>query len=50
MMSGEGKLEVLEKGKVSYIYEGSFLDNKKEGFGILTYADGKVYKGEFKNN
>ena len=50
MMSGEGTLVILKKGKLSYKYEGAFLDNMKEGFGVFTYADGKVYKGEFQND
>ena len=50
MMSGEGKLVIMKKGEINYKYEGSFLDSKKDGFGIYTNADGKVYKGEFQND
>lgn len=32
------------------VYEGSFVDGVREGFGKLTYEDGSVYEGEFANN
>lgn len=31
-------------------YEGDWIDDKMEGFGIYTYANGDIYEGEFKNN
>jgi hypothetical protein len=29
-------------------YKGDWYDNKKEGFGTLTYSNGDVYEGEFR--
>ena len=29
-------------------YSGSFVENAMEGFGILTYKDGRKYEGFFK--
>ena len=40
----------MKDGKFIYSYEGSFLNNKKEGYGVFTYGDGKVYKGHFQND
>jgi len=31
-------------------YEGDWVDDKMEGFGIYTYANGDIYEGEFKDN
>lgn len=31
-------------------YEGDWIDDKMDGFGIYTYANGDIYEGEFKNN
>lgn len=44
--NGKGKLEDLVNGSV---YEGEFVNDKKEGYGEEQYKDGSVYKGEFKN-
>jgi hypothetical protein len=35
---------------VSDKYEGSFVDNKKEGYGIYTWKSGHLYKGHYKAN
>lgn len=34
----------------SISYEGGFRNGKKNGFGRMTYRDGTVYEGEFKDN
>jgi hypothetical protein len=34
----------------SISYEGGFKNGKKNGFGRMTYRDGTVYEGEFKDN
>ena len=31
------------------IYEGNYMDDKKEGFGVYTYPDGRCYKGLWHN-
>jgi hypothetical protein len=31
-------------------YEGNFKAGKREGFGIMTWADGSLYKGVWKND
>ena len=41
-------IEQSEEG--GYIYEGEFINNKKEGLGTITWKDGCKYQGEFKNN
>ena len=38
---------VFENGDV---YEGDFVNNIKEGYGIMSYNNGEKYQGEFKNN
>lgn len=48
MMSGQGKLIIKKKDKVLYHYDGHFSENKKDGYGEITYGDGKSYKGNFK--
>jgi hypothetical protein len=30
-------------------YEGAYVDDKKEGFGIFSWPDGKKYEGEWRN-
>ena len=43
-----GKMNVVfENGDV---YEGDFVNNIKEGYGIMSYNNGEKYQGEFKNN
>lgn len=57
----EGKFKDDEfhgKGKITYIgeykhmgsYEGDFIQDKYEGFGIRLYGNGDVYEGAWKNN
>lgn len=41
---------IEESGEGGYIYNGEFLNNKKEGYGIMVWKDGQKYWGEFKNN
>ncbi len=35
---------------VDYVYEGQFVNNKKEGKGSLVYSDSSKYNGQFKND
>jgi len=44
--NGKGKYEDLIKDSV---YDGEFIDDKKNGFGTEKYNDGSIYKGEFKD-
>ena len=44
--SGEGKFLYSDNS----IYQGSFLNNKANGFGLCTYSNGNYYKGEWKNH
>ena len=30
------------------IYDGQFVDDKRDGFGTMTYPDGKIYRGEWR--
>ena len=32
------------------VYEGHFLNNKKNGYGVYKFADGDTYEGEWKEN
>ena len=41
---------IEESGEGGYIYNGEFLNNKKEGYGTMIWKDGQKYWGEFKNN
>ena len=50
MMSGQGKLIIKKRGKNLYEYDGNFVENKKDGYGEITYSDEKSYKGEFKKD
>ena len=50
MMSGEGKLIIKKRDKLLYEYDGNFIANKKDRYGVMTYSDGKCYKGYFKND
>lgn len=36
--------------KTGYNYQGQWTNNLKNGNGIMTYADGKVYDGQFVDN
>ena len=42
--SGYGTLTNKHTGD---IYQGGFLDNKRHGQGVLQFADGRIYSGEF---
>ena len=50
MMSGKGKLTIKKREKLLYSYKGNFIDNKKDGYGEMTYTDGKSYTGFYKDD
>jgi hypothetical protein len=31
-------------------YEGEYEDDKKQGYGVFTWASGNIYKGDYKND
>ncbi len=52
-------LSKLEEGEASYIektypngdkYEGGWLNNKREGHGVMTYHNGEIYEGKWVND
>ena len=45
LRNGVGKLEQTDK-----VYEGEFVDNCIEGYGICTWKSGKNYQGDWKEN
>ena len=49
MRNGQGTSEIYKKGKLFGTYVGVFKDNKYNGQGVYTWADGKKYVGEFKD-
>lgn len=44
------QMQYRSDGTIIAKYEGSWLKDKKHGFGIATYADKSVYYGSFKND
>ena len=46
MINGKGRM-IHADGD---IYEGDFLDDKQDGYGIYTHTDGTVYKGQWKDD
>ena len=46
-ISGIGIEDSIEGG---YVYQGEFINNKKEGYGNILWKDGNQYQGQFKNN
>ena len=49
MRSGQGTSEIYKKEKLFGTYVGNFKDDKYNGQGIYTWADGKKYVGEFRD-
>ena len=49
-INGISWIGIEESAEGGYIYTGEFNNNKKEGYGTITWKDGNKYKGEFKNN
>ena len=44
------KLGVRKPALAGHKYAGEFKDNKQNGQGTYTYADGSTYTGEFKDD
>ena len=49
-INGISWIGIEESAEGGYIYTGEFNNNKKEGYGTITWKDGNKYQGEFKNN
>jgi len=47
---GEATGFIMQKEKSEYEYEGYVVNNLKEGKGKLTFANGNVYEGEFRDD
>ena len=45
--NGKGKINNFIK---NYEYEGDFINDLRDGYGIEKYSDGSVYEGEFKSD
>lgn len=41
---------MLTDNQMHATYEGSYVDGKKAGVGKMTYPNGDVYTGQWKNN
>ena len=39
-----------ESGPQFLYYEGDYLNDKKHGMGVFTWASGNIYRGEYKND
>ena len=46
---GKGRWQKGE-GKQISVYEGDYVNDKKEGFGVFRWASGNVYEGSFKGD
>ena len=44
-MHGKGKF----KWPDGRVYEGSYVEDKKEGYGLVSWPDGRVYEGMWKD-
>ena len=47
-LDGYGKLIVYENGELNYVYEGEWMNDMRNGKGTMTYADGRVESGTWK--
>ena len=45
MMHGKGKFT----GKNGETYEGEYLNGLKNGYGVFSWCDGRIYEGYFKD-
>ncbi len=45
-----GILVEKDQKKIYSLYEGQFLNNKKQGLGRLIFENGETYEGNFKND
>ena len=47
--NGQGKWTVYRNGEVYSVYEGEWVNGKRNGQGTMTYADGRVESGTWKD-
>ena len=47
---GNGKAVVYDKGFKNKLFEGNYVDGKREGYGVIYYNNGDRYEGNFSNN
>ena len=48
--NGKGKLTYHGKHLLENEFTGEFVDEKREGYGVMIYRDGHVYEGEWRND
>lgn len=48
-LNGQGKWTVYRNGEVYSVYEGEWVNGKRNGQGTMTYADGRVESGTWKD-
>ena len=47
---GKGRWKSAKGPQPSNQYEGDYLNDKKHGYGMFTWASGNTYKGEYKED
>ena len=49
-VTGQGKYTQYQNGEVYFVYEGEWVNGRRNGQGTMTFADGSVYSGTWKDN
>jgi hypothetical protein len=47
---GQGTMQWLEKGKPGDRYEGDYRRGKRNGYGVVTFGNGKKLQGEWRDD
>ena len=50
MKNGKGKWKKMGNTANCNSYEGEYLNDKKNGFGVFTWESGNIYKGNYKDD